>query len=43
MKAAIHLYERANWTRGSDPPPGSGADHTYDLTDPLARAGVVEK
>jgi putative acetyltransferase len=32
MKAAIHLYERANWTRGADPPPGSGADRTYDLT-----------
>jgi hypothetical protein len=31
MKAAIHLYERANWTRGADPPPGGGADRTYDL------------
>ena len=31
MKAAIHLYERSNWTRGADPPPGSGADRTYDL------------
>ena len=31
MKAAIHLYERANWTRGADPPSGSGADCTYDL------------
>jgi len=31
MKAAIHLYERASWTRGADPPPGSGADRTYDL------------
>ena len=31
MKAAIHLYERFNWTRGADPPPGSGADRTYDL------------
>jgi putative acetyltransferase len=31
MKAAIHLYERAHWTRGVDPPPGSGADRTYDL------------
>jgi len=31
MKAAIHLYERANWTRGADPPPGRGADRTYDL------------
>lgn len=31
MKAAIHLYERANWTRGADPLPGSGADCTYDL------------
>jgi ribosomal protein S18 acetylase RimI-like enzyme len=31
MQAAIHLYERANWKRGTDPPPGSGADRTYDL------------
>jgi len=31
MKAAIHLYEHANWTRGSDPLPGSGADRNYDL------------
>jgi putative acetyltransferase len=31
MKAAIHLYERANWTRSADPPAGSGADRTYDL------------
>jgi GNAT superfamily N-acetyltransferase len=31
MHAAIRLYERANWTRGTDPPPGSGADRTYDL------------
>jgi hypothetical protein len=31
MKAAIHLYERANWTRGPDPSSGSGADRTYDL------------
>jgi ribosomal protein S18 acetylase RimI-like enzyme len=31
MKAAIHLYEGANWTRCVDPPPGSGADRTYDL------------
>jgi putative acetyltransferase len=31
MKAAIHLYERGNWTRGADPSPGSGADRNYDL------------
>jgi ribosomal protein S18 acetylase RimI-like enzyme len=31
MRAAIHLYERANWKRGVDPPCGSGADRTYDL------------
>ena len=31
MQAAIHLYERANWKRGLDPVPGSGADRTYDL------------
>jgi hypothetical protein len=31
MKATIHLYERAKWTRGVDPPPGSGADRTYNV------------
>jgi GNAT superfamily N-acetyltransferase len=31
MEVAIHLYERANWRRSADPPPGSGADRTYDL------------
>ena len=31
MEAAIHLYERANWRRGADPPPSSGADRTYNL------------
>jgi len=31
MEAAIHLYERANWKRGADLPPGSGANRTYDL------------
>jgi len=31
MKAAIHLYQRANWTRSADPPPSSGADRAYDL------------
>lgn len=31
MTAAVHLYESTGWTRGEDPPAGSGADRSYWL------------